>query len=63
MLGVDPQASEQEIKQAWRRLMSRHHPDKLAARGAPDAELAAAEQRTREVLAAYETIRERRGLR
>lgn len=63
VLGVDPTASEQEIKQAWRRLMSRHHPDKLAARGGSVADLAEAERRTREVLAAYETIRERRGLR
>jgi len=63
VLGVDADASDQEVKQTWRRLMSRHHPDKLAARGGSAAELAEGERRTRELLAAWETIRERRGLR
>ena len=31
--GLDASASDQEIRHAYRRLLSRHHPDKLAAGG------------------------------
>ena len=36
VLGVKEDASDQEVKKAYRRLMSEHHPDKLAARGVPE---------------------------
>ena len=32
-LGVSPDAPDAEVKRAYRRLMSRHHPDKLASKG------------------------------
>lgn len=59
-LGVEPDASEAEVKRAYRRLMSRHHPDKLIARGAPEEALKLASQRTREIRHAYETINKAR---
>ena len=31
MLGLDRDADDRELKLAYRRLMSRHHPDKVAA--------------------------------
>lgn len=63
VLGVRPDSSNDEIKRAYRRLMNRNHPDKIAA-GNPDAEaLARAEQRTREVRRAYELLRARRTIR
>ncbi|MGE5154399.1 MAG: co-chaperone DjlA [Bdellovibrio bacteriovorus] len=55
-LGVEPGASETEVKRAYRRLMNRHHPDKLIARGAPEEALKLASQRTQEIRRAYETI-------
>src|SRR5206468_2020674 len=33
MLGLPRSANDVEIKKAYRRLMSRHHPDKLMAKG------------------------------
>jgi len=61
-LGLEPEASNAEVKTAYRRLMNQHHPDKQAARGLPESMLQAAEERTHEIRAAYELIRERRGM-
>lgn len=61
-LGLEPSASDADVKKAYRRLMNQHHPDKQAARGLPEAMLEAAKERTREIRAAYELIREQRGM-
>jgi len=60
-LGVDPETEDAEVKKAYRRMMSQHHPDKLAARGLPDSMRPVAEEKTREIRKAFETIREQRG--
>ena len=62
-LGLDAAATNDEVKKAYRRLMNQHHPDKQAARGLPESMLEAAKERTHEIRAAYELIRERRGLK
>lgn len=62
-LEVSPTASDHEVKQAYRRQMSRNHPDKLVARGLPEAMLEVAKQKTQAIQAAYERIRTVRGLR
>ncbi|MBK1643454.1 molecular chaperone DjlA [Thiocapsa imhoffii] len=59
-LGVEPKASDAEVKKAYRRLMSQHHPDKLVARGLPEEALRMASQKTQEIRKAYETISEAR---
>jgi len=59
-LGVESSASDAEVKKAYRRLMSRHHPDKLAARGMPENMRGVAEERVREIRAAYDAIRKSR---
>ena len=59
-LGVNPSASDAEIKRAYRKLMSQNHPDKLAGRGLPESMREIAEERTREITAAYRLITEAR---
>lgn len=62
-LGVSPDASNEDIKKAYRRLMNRNHPDKIAGSN-PEADvLAEAERRTREVRKAYEMLKARRSIR
>jgi len=58
-LGLRPGASDQAVRDAYRRLRSVRHPDKLAASGASDAELRAAQQSAAETRKAYDTIRAR----
>jgi DnaJ-domain-containing protein 1 len=60
-LGVDAQASDDEIDRAYRQLMSKYHPDKVA--GAAEEIRALAETRAREINAAYDRIRELRRFR
>ncbi len=62
-LGVSSEASNAEIKKAYRRLMNRHHPDKLVARGLPESMIGVAEQKTHEVRAAYDRIKTQRGFK
>lgn len=63
VLGVSEQASVAEIKKAYRRLMNQHHPDKLASRGLPDSMLKLAKEKTQEIRAAYDLIRQARGFK
>lgn len=60
-LGVTPEASESDIKRAYRKLISENHPDKLAAKGLPDSMRQLAEERARELNVAYDLIRRARG--
>lgn len=62
-LGIGSDASDKEVKTAYRRLMNQHHPDKLVAKGMPESMLEVAKERTREIRAAYEVIKERRGIK
>lgn len=60
-LGVSPDAEPADIKRAYRKLISQNHPDKLAARGLPESMRAVAEERSRELNAAYDLIKSSRG--
>lgn len=63
VLAVDPSMSDEQVTKAYRRQMSRHHPDKLMANGLPESMLERAKERSQQIQAAYELIRERRGIR
>jgi DnaJ like chaperone protein len=61
VLGLSSDAGPDQIKLAYRRLIGKHHPDKLVATGISPTELARATEKTRELTVAYERIREARG--
>ena len=62
-LGVSQDSTNAEIKKAYRRLMNKNHPDKIASSD-PDAKVVAeAERRTREIRAAFDLIKVRRSIR
>jgi DnaJ like chaperone protein len=63
VLGVQAASSDAEVTKAYRRLMNQNHPDKLVARGLPESMMKMAEQKTRQIRAAYEVLREARGMR
>lgn len=63
LLGVQMDTEPALIKRAYRRLISRHHPDKLAGSGATAAQLRTATDKTRELQVAYELVRQRHGFR
>jgi len=62
-LGIEDDASDKQVKTAYRRLMNQHHPDKLVAKGLPDSMMEVAKERTREIRAAYEKIKEHRAIK
>jgi preprotein translocase subunit Sec63 len=58
VLGIAQDASDEEVEQAYRRMISEYHPDRLASAARELRELA--EVRAREINAAYETIKQLR---
>ena len=57
ILGITKDSSEAEVKKAYRRLMSQHHPDKLVAKGLPDEMIQLATEKTQEIRKAYDLIK------
>jgi DnaJ like chaperone protein len=62
-LGVDKTATNAEVKKAYRRLINKHHPDKIAASNPAAAVVDEAERQTREIRSAYELLKTRRSIR
>lgn len=62
ILGVTSSDDDKTIKRAWRKLMSEHHPDKLAAKGLPKEMLDIANQKAQDIQAAYEQVKKQRQL-
>jgi len=62
LLGVPSGIGDAELTLAYRRLLSQNHPDKLVANGLPESMVAAAHERTRQIISAYETVKRARGM-
>src|ERR1700694_288861 len=62
-LEVDANITDQDVTKAYRRQMSRHHPDKLVANGLPESMAQMAKEKTQRIQEAYEGIRAARGMR
>lgn len=60
ILGVDPSASDEEVKKAYREMAKKNHPDLVSSLG--DEVRQAAEKKFQEINEAYELIKKQRGM-
>ena len=60
VLGISPNATDDEVKTAYRRMAMKNHPDKVSTLG-PEVQKAA-EEKFRQIQDAYETIKRQRGM-
>jgi len=60
VLGVNSDMSLTEIKKAYRKLLSQHHPDKLVSKGLPEEMIELANEKTHEIKTAWQTIQRSR---
>lgn len=61
-LGVSKDSSDAEIKRAYRKLMSQHHPDKLMGQGVPEDMIAMATEQAKEIQLAHDLIKKSRNI-
>ena len=60
VLGIESNATEEEIKKAYRQMAIRYHPDKVAAMG--DEYQKGAQEKFQKIQEAYENIKKQRGM-
>ena len=60
MLGIEPTATDDEVRKAYKRMALKYHPDKVATLG-EDVQKAA-EEKFKKVQQAYEQIKRERGM-
>ncbi len=56
ILGLNKRASQEQIKTAYRRMMSKFHPDKMVSRGASEVEIMEAYDIVYDIKCAYEML-------
>jgi DnaJ like chaperone protein len=61
-LSVHPDATDAEIKRAYRKLMSQYHPDKLMGQGMPEDMIAMATEQAKEIQLAHDLIKKNRNI-
>ena len=62
-LGVSSSDSDRDVKRAYRKLMSQHHPDKIIAQGVPEDMVKLATEKSQEIQTAYNLIKSARNLK
>jgi DnaJ like chaperone protein len=63
VLGVSASSTDADVKKAYRKLMSQHHPDKLVSKGLPEEMMAMAKEKAQEIQSAYDRVKQSRGMR
>jgi DnaJ like chaperone protein len=61
-LGVTKENTGQEIKRAYRKLISQYHPDKLIGQGLPEDMIAMATEQAKEIQLAYDLLKQSRNI-
>jgi DnaJ like chaperone protein len=61
ILNLQTNASQHEVKKAYRKLMSQYHPDKMMAKGASPREIREATTKTQQISKAYQQICDLKG--
>ena len=62
ILGIDPLATDEQIREAWLRQVKANHPDRLMAQGLPEEAIAMANRKLALINDAYDRLRLQRGL-
>jgi DnaJ like chaperone protein len=62
ILGIDPLATDEQIRDAWLRQVKANHPDRLIARGLPEEAIKVANRKLALINDAYDRLRRERGL-
>ena len=62
VLGIDPLATDEQIREAWIRQVKAHHPDRLMAQGLPEEAIKVANRKLALINDAYTRLRRERGL-
>jgi len=62
ILGIDPIATDEQIREAWLRQVRANHPDRLIAQGLPEEAIAIANRKLALINDAYDRLRRQRGL-
>src|SRR5471032_732484 len=62
VLGIDPLATDEQIREAWIRQVKAHHPDRLMTQGLPEEAIKVANRKLALINDAYTRLRRERGL-
>ncbi len=62
ILGVSAEASDRDVKAAYRKLLQENHPDRVTAQGLPEEFIEVANRKMAEINAAWDRIKKERGL-
>lgn len=63
LLDINQTATDQQLKRAYRKLMSQHHPDKLVSKGLPEEMIKIATEKAQRIQLAYDLICKSRGIK
>ena len=61
-LGLTREASDEQVRAAWKQLMRENHPDSLASRGVPEEFVKRASAKVADINAAWDRIKRERGI-